>query len=101
MKLFRLPFKIIAAPIVLVLTPVIALLRFLFCYAELLLNIASVILVGLAIISFFSSHTRSINGLFILILAFLISPFGLPRIADWLIEKLADLNDALKNFIKN
>ena len=99
MKLLRVLFKVITAPIVVVLTVVVAMLRFIFCYTELLLNIVSVILVLLAIIGFFSSHTPNTNNFIVLFLAFLISPFGLPRVADWMIERLADLNDSLKYFI--
>ena len=34
-----------------------------------------------------------------MVIAFLISPFGLPAVAGWIIEKLADLNYSLKCFL--
>ena len=33
--------------------------------------------------------------------AFLMSPYGLPALADWLIGKLDGLNESLKGFIAN
>lgn len=40
-----------------------------------------------------------VNGGIILDLTFLISPVGLPRVVDWVIEKVGALNYALRDFI--
>ena len=32
-------------------------------------------------------------------IAFVVSPFGLPAVAEWLIDKLDSLNYSLKSFI--
>lgn len=34
-----------------------------------------------------------------LVLAFLLFPFGLPAVAEWLVLRLDDLNYSLKSFI--
>jgi hypothetical protein len=51
----------------------------------------------LAIVAFIAGQTT--GGIACLVIAFLISPFGLPAIADWLIEKMHSLNFALRDFI--
>jgi len=93
----RIILKIIAAPFVVILTIAGAFLSFVFCYAAAALNIVSGIgaLLG-AVILFAYSVT---NGIIILVLAFLISQLGLPAIAEWLLDKLDDLNYSLKDFI--
>ena len=43
--------------------------------------------------------TDLVAGGLILAGAFLISPFGLPLLANWLLDRMADLNFALRDFI--
>ena len=93
----RIILKILAAPFVVMLTVSWALLVFVFCWAEMLLNIVSGVAGLVAVILFFTGQTT--GGIVFMVLAFLISPVGLPAIAKWLIDKLDDLNDALKCFI--
>ncbi len=93
----RIFFKILAAPFVIILTPTVALLTFLFCYAETLLNILSGVGVLLGALALFTGQT--VNGCVLLFLAFLISPLGIPAIAGWLVGRLAALNYALKDYI--
>jgi hypothetical protein len=93
----RIIFKILAMPFVVLLTISGAALVFVFQWAKALLNIASGISVLLALILFFSGQTT--GGIVFAIIAFLISPVGLPGIAEWLINMLDDLNYALKTFI--
>jgi len=97
MSIIKLPFKIIAIPFVVVLTVAVAFLRFLFCYAEMLLNLVSFLLVIIGAVTLVLDNT--FNGIVILVLAFIISPLGLPRIADWLIDMIDNINYSLKNFI--
>jgi hypothetical protein len=40
-----------------------------------------------------------LGGVIFLALSFLISPLGIPAIAEWLIEKLYDINYSLRDFI--
>ena len=89
--------KIIAAPLVVVLTISWAFLIFVFCWFETILNFVSGIVAIIAIVLLFTGHTT--GGIMFFVTAFLISPVGLPAIAKWLIDGLDVLNDALKCFI--
>ena len=89
--------KILAAPSMIVLAVLAAVINFLFCVAAVFCNIACVILVILSIVMFISGMTT--HGIVFLVLAFLFSPFGIPAIAEWLVEKLNDLKENLKDFI--
>jgi len=93
----RIILKIIAAPFVVVLTVFAAVTTFLFCVAGALCGVASIGLTLLAIVALIAGQTT--GGIVAFVLAFLVSPFGLPAIADWLIEKLHNLNFALRDFI--
>jgi len=39
------------------------------------------------------------NGLILLVIAFLISPFGLPKLAFWLLGKVQDLKFAIRDLV--
>ena len=93
----RIILKILAAPFVVVLTILWAVLVFLFAWAKTIVEILSGLVMICAIILFISGQTT--NGIIFAILAFLMSPLGIPAIAEWLINKLGDLNNALKNFM--
>ena len=93
----RIIFKILAAPFVVVLTVLWALLIFVFCWAETILQYVSGLVGLIAVVLFFMGQTT--GGIVFGVIAFLISPVGLPAIAKWLIDKLDDLNDSLKLFI--
>lgn len=89
--------KILAAPVMVIAMVLAALINFLFCVAAVFCNIACVILVVLSVLMFISGTTT--HGIAFLILAFLLSPFGIPAIAEWLVDKLNDLKENLKDFI--
>ena len=55
------------------------------------------ILVILSVLLFITGETT--GGIVFIILAFLFSPFGIPAIAEWLVLKLNDLKENLKDFI--
>ena len=95
----RIILKILAAPFVPVLTILWAVSVFLFGILSGILEFACGLGVLLAIALFIIKNTT--GGIVFLTLAFLISPAGLPLIAEWLISKIADLNEGLKNFITN
>ena len=72
----RIILKIIAAPFVLALILAVAVLSFLSCIAGALCWLACTVFVLLAACGFFAGlHT---GGIAMLVLAFLVSPFGLP-----------------------
>jgi len=93
----RIIFKILAAPFVVVLTVLWAVLVFVFCWAETILHYVSGLAGLIAVVLFFMGQTT--GGIVFGVIAFLISPVGLPAIAKWLIDKIDDLNDSLKYFI--
>lgn len=95
--LMRFILKIIAAPFVVALTITVAVLTFLFCYAVAVLQVVSGIGVLISIIMLVTGE--KLGGIVFLILSFLISPLGIPAIAEWLIDRLDDLNYSLRNYI--
>jgi hypothetical protein len=93
----RIILKIIAAPFVVALSLLWAVLTFLFCWAEKLLQIASGLAMLLALVLFFTGQTT--GGIVFAVIAFLISPFGIPLIAEAVIDVIGNINYSLKNFI--
>ena len=87
----------IGLPFVVVLTVLAAVVSFLFCMATAVFVVACVVLTLLAVALFISGQT--LGGIVFLVLAFLISPYGIPAIAEWLVDKLHNLNFALRGFI--
>lgn len=93
-------FKILAAPFVLLLTVLVMVLSFLSSVAAAVLNIVSTVFVVIALFSIFIEKDVG-PGVTALVGAFLMSPYGLPALADWFIGKLDGLNESLKGFIAN
>jgi len=95
--IIKLLFKIIAMPFVAALTILTAFMNFLlFLSGGLLAFVSFVIGIGGAGV-LISGDTS--GGVVLLIMAFLISPFGLPAAAGWFADKLDDINYSLKGFI--
>ena len=89
--------KIIAAPFVLALMLIVAVLSFLACIAGSCCGLACTVFVLLAACAFFAGlHTGCIAAL---VLAFLVSPFGLPAIGEWLLDRLYGVKYALQDFM--
>lgn len=89
--------KILAAPFALLLTVLAAAVSFLFYMASAVCVVACVALALLAVALFIGGQT--VGGIVFLVLAFLVSPYGIPAVAEWLVDKLHSLNYALRNFI--
>ena len=51
----------------------------------------------LSLILFIGGQT--VGGIVFLVLAFLVSPFGVPAIAEWLVDKLHSAKFTLRDFI--
>ena len=94
----RLIFKIFALPFLLVLSLLAAGLMSLFDVAGWFLSLASGILAVIAVGLFVLQH-QPVGGVAFLALAFLLSPYGLPTIAEFLIGLLDELNYSLRRFI--
>ena len=104
----RMFFKIILFPVSLVLTIVVAISNFLIIKCAIILNFLSGIvflaaLAGLAQYLFGwpfgeAGDSRIIGTvIFGFVLSFLLSPYGLPTLAAWLVSKLAILNELIKS----
>lgn len=94
----RLIFKIFALPFLLILSLLAAVLMFLFDVPGWLLSLASGILAVIAVGLFVLQH-QPVGGVAFLVLAFLLSPYGLPAVAEFLIGLLDELNYSLRRFI--
>ena len=79
-------FRILLLPLRLALSIVIGICRFFCICSAAVLSALSSILFLLSLIALFIGHTHA--GALGMIGAFLISPFGLPKVASWLIDKM-------------
>lgn len=93
----RIILKIIAVPFVVVLTILVAVMLFFFQLSGWIFLLASSILGFGGAALLFTGDT--ISGIAVLVMAFLVSPYGLPAIAAWLTGLLDSLNYSLKSFI--
>ncbi|HIY39394.1 MAG TPA: hypothetical protein H9835_09650 [Candidatus Agathobaculum merdigallinarum] len=89
--------KILAAPFVVALTLIVAIVSFLYYVASALCHVGCMILTLLALVLFIEGQV--LGGVVFLVLAFLVSPFGIPAIADRLVARLRSLNYTLQDFI--
>lgn len=89
--------KILAAPVMVALSLLAAMVTFLFCIASAVCELGCVVLTILSIVLFLGGQT--VGGIVFLILAFLISPFGIPAVAEWLVDRLHSAKFALRDFI--
>ena len=89
--------KIIVAPFVLVLILAVAVISFLSCIAGACCGLACAVFVLLAICGFFAGLETGCIAM--VVLAFLVSPFGLPAIGGWLLDRLYGMKYALQDFM--
>lgn len=89
--------KIVVAPLVVLLTLAIWICVGLVYVSGLVLGLVSMVIafLGGAVLVTYSPQ----NGFILLVIAFLISPFGLPKLAFWLLGKVQDLKFAVQNVI--
>ena len=94
--ILKLLLKIFVAPIILLLTVAIWICVGLVYVSGLVLGLVSMVIafLGTAVLVTYSPQ----NGLILLMIAFLISPFGLPKLAFWLLGKVQDLKFAVQNY---
>ena len=93
--ILKLLLKIAVAPVILMLTVFIWLCVGLVYISGLVLGFISMVfaLLGVAVLITYSPQ----NGIILMILAFLISPFGLPNEAIWMLGKVQDLKYAIQD----
>lgn len=93
----RILLKIVLFPITLVLTVVLLICKFFCLFGSMLLSILSFLVFALALVMMiFLGEVQ--DGLKAMLLAYLISPYGIPMFAAWLIGTIEQLNERLKAF---
>lgn len=97
MRIIRMLFRIIMAPAVLLLTAIIFLLALILALSTRALSIISSLGVTLSLLPFVTGDYK--NGGIFLLLAWLISPIGLPLIAEWLWKGLDNIRGVLWRFV--
>lgn len=97
MTVLKLILKIMIAPVILLLTLAIWICVGMVYVSGLVLSLVSMVfvLLGVGVLMTYSPQ----NGLILLVIAFLISPFGLPKLAFWLLGKVQDLKFIIKDLV--
>lgn len=93
----RLIFKLLAFPFVLVTGLLYLVCKFLVIASGAVLGILSGIVFLASLVLFFTAGVWA--GLAWLVIAFLISPYGLPMAAAWLVGMIGGADHALKDFV--
>lgn len=93
----RLILKIIAAPVVLTLSLFVWICSGLLYVSAFVFGLAGTVVavLGVAVLVTYSPK----NGVILLVIAFLVSPMGLPMAAAWLLGKIQDLRYAIQDRI--
>ena len=89
--------KVLAAPVMVALSLLAAMVTFLFCEASAVCAQGCIVLPLLSLIQIIGGQT--VGGSVVLGLAFLVSPYGVPAIAEWLVDKLHSAKFTLRDFI--
>ena len=95
--MLKLILKLVAVPFALALTIVAAVFNFLLSVSAIFFGIASTLVFIGAVILFATGEPA--GGIAFLAVAFLVSPFGLPALAGWLVGLLNSAGGALRGFI--
>lgn len=93
----RLLLRVLLFPLALLMTLLLMPLALLLALSTRVLAILSSIGVTLAVLLFLSGNSQ--NGVVFLLLAWLISPYGLPLAAEWLWKRMADVRGILWQFV--
>ena len=87
--------KILLAPIRIFLTVTISVFKFLLSFSSTILAIIAFVVLMVGI--FFFVDGEKADGIYALVFAWVISPWGLPIVATWLLSRLIIFRDWLKN----
>ena len=96
--ILKLGLKILAAPVVLALMLFTWLCFGLLYVSSFIFGLASTVVALLGIAVLVTSSPQ--NGVILLVIAFLVSPLGLPMAAAWLVGKVQDLRYAIQDALK-
>lgn len=97
MKIIRVLLRIVLAPAALAMTVCLVPLALLLALSTRVLAIISSIGVTLSLLLFITGDYK--NGGIFLLLALLISPYGLPMIAEWLWKCMANVRGVIWRFV--
>lgn len=95
--ILKLLLKILVAPVILALTLFVWLCAGLVYLSSLVLGLISMVIALLGVAVLLTCSLQ--NGIILLVMAFLISPFGLPMAAIWLLGKVQDLKFAIQDLV--
>lgn len=87
--------KMLLAPIRIFLTATIAVFKFLLSISSTILAIIAFVVFMVSV--FFFVDGEKTDGIYALVFAWIISPWGLPMIATWLLSRLIIFRDWLKS----
>ena len=97
MKILKCLLMIVTAPAILVLTIFVWLCTGLIYISSLVLGLLSTVIALLGVTVLITHFPQ--NGVILLVIAFLISPMGLPLAAIWLLGKVQDLKFAIQDWM--
>lgn len=94
-EFMRILLKIFLFPITLALSIILLICQFVCIFSSMLLSILAFLLfaLGLAAMVFLGDTKEGLKAIFI---AYLISPYGIPMLAAWLIGTMGGINERLK-----
>ena len=95
--ILKLLLKILVAPVILALTLFVWLCAGLVYLSGLVLGLISMVIALLGVAVLLTCALQ--NGILLLVMAFLISPYGLPMAAIWLLGKVQDLKFAIQDLV--
>lgn len=87
--------KILLTPIRIFLTVIISVFKFLLSFSSTILAIIAFVVLMVGIFLFVDGEKA--DGIYALVFAWVISPWGLPMVATWLLSRLIIFRDWLKN----
>ncbi|TQI67314.1 CD1845 family protein [Clostridium sp. KNHs216] len=93
----RLILKILVAPVIVVLTVFVWICSALLYCSAWVFGLAGTVLGIFGVLALITHQVT--NGIMLLVMAFLVSPFGIPMAAAWLIGLLQSVNYVLRDFI--
>ena len=95
--ILKLLLKIVVAPVILVLTLFVWICAGIVYISGLVLGLISMVIALLGVAVLLTCSLQ--NGIILLVMAFLISPFGLPLAAIWLLGKVQDLKFLIQDLV--
>ena len=95
--ILKLLVKILAAPVILALTLFVWICVGIVYISGLVLGLISMVIALLGVAVLITCSLQ--NGIILLVMAFLISPFGLPLAAIWLLGKVQDLKFLIQDLV--